>query len=104
MDAVRNVARFDAALWRGKGEYSVLQKCGFLLLALFFLVNGAFLLAAALGILNGKGIRGWNVNSFYTVAFAFFIAAFCLIIGGRLFFNWLGNSNVPRDSKPRKRP
>jgi len=35
-DVIRNVAKFDAALWTGKGINSLVQKCGIVVLGLFF--------------------------------------------------------------------
>ena len=86
-DVIRNVARFDAALWTGKGINSWIQKCGVLVLGLFFLGSGCFYIAMALGVLDEGGGGRWGVDFVYVIASTVAIAVFGVVVGWRLIVN-----------------
>jgi hypothetical protein len=86
-DVVRNIARFDAALWTGQGISSWVQKCGVLVLGLFFLGSGCLYLAMALGILDESAGWHWSVDFVYVVVSTAVIALFGFVVGWRLILN-----------------
>jgi len=100
-DVIRNVARFDAALWTGKGINSWLQKCGLVVLGSFFLGSGCFYVAMALGVLDEKGKGRWGVDFVYIVASTAAIAVLSLVVGWRLVVNSTRGRRKIRGKDPR---
>jgi hypothetical protein len=86
-DVVRNVVKFDGALWKGKNLTSFVQRCGIAVLGSFFLLSGCFYVALTLGILDESSGQRWNIGFVYTIMSVTVVAGLGLLIGGRLFFN-----------------
>jgi hypothetical protein len=96
-DIIRNLTRFDAALWSGRGINSRIQICGAIVLGFFFFISGSFFLAAGLGIFDETGWK-WDAGEIYSILSALALAVFGLIVGWRLLFNLLRTTRKPTHS------
>jgi hypothetical protein len=84
-DLARNIARFDAALWRGKGLNSRVGKIGSVVLGLLYFGFGAYILLGAIGLLDripGEGLE-WDPSSIYVIL----LAAAITLFGARILLN-----------------